>query len=132
MKPKAAERRFLVAKDCTERESLKSSETDAEAVAARISREKGVLFAEPDYDIFSLLTANDTFLGTGDQWAIPKVSAPAAWDISTGSSAVKVCVIDTGVDQDHSDLMGNVVPGYNAITDSTAGGGDDDNGHGTH
>jgi len=77
-----------------------------------------------------LLSADDPELG--QQWGIPKVSAPAAWDISTGSSAVKVCVIDTGIAQDHPDLNGNVVAGYNAITGSTSGGGDDDQGHGTH
>ncbi|KAL4543308.1 hypothetical protein Ndes2437B_g01151 [Nannochloris sp. 'desiccata'] len=112
------------------KESLKPSETDAVAVAARISKEPGVAFAEPDYDIVSLLTANDPSLSA--QWGIPKVSAPAAWDITTGSSAVKVCVIDTGVAQNHPDLIGNAVSGYNAITDSYSGGGDDDQGHGTH
>lgn len=32
------------------------------------------------------------------QWALGKVRAAGAWDTSTGSSAVKVCVIDTGID----------------------------------
>lgn len=112
------------------KESLKPSETDAVAVAARIGAEIGVQFAEPDYDVVSMLTANDPSLSA--QWGIPKISAPAAWDYTTGSAAVKVCVIDTGVDFNHPDLAGNAVPGYNAILNSNTDGGLDDHNHGSH
>jgi subtilisin family serine protease len=112
------------------KEALKPSETDAEAAAARISQEEGVQFAEPDYDIVSLLTANDP--SQSAQWGLSKINAAAAWDITTGSSAVKVCVVDTGIALNHPDLAGNAVPGYNAITNSYVDGGNDDNNHGTH
>lgn len=41
-------------------------------------------------------TPNDALWGSISA-AMNKISAPAAWGITTGSSAVKVCVIDTGV-----------------------------------
>src|SRR5207247_4366958 len=42
---------------------------------------------------------------------------PAAWDVTQGSSRVVVAVIDTGVDGQHRDLRGALVPGY-AFVDS--------------
>jgi subtilisin family serine protease len=79
------------------------------------------------------------------------IDAPEAWDSATGSSDVIVAVIDTGIDYNHPDLMGNLwnnpyewmdgfdndgngyvddIYGINGIT----GTGDplDDHGHGTH
>ena len=43
------------------------------------------------------------------QWALPKISAPNAWDISTGSPDTVVAVIDPdGVDIGHPDLKNNI------------------------
>jgi len=39
------------------------------------------------------------------QWWLPKISAPAAWDISRGDTAVVIAVVDVGVDIDHGDLL---------------------------
>jgi len=48
------------------------------------------------------LTSNDP--GYSDSWALQKVNAPAAWDITTGSGQTIVAVIDTGFFLEHEDL----------------------------
>jgi Subtilase family len=51
-------------------------------------------------------TPNDTQYD--DLWYLPHISAPEAWDISTGSADVVVAVLDTGIAFDHPDLDANV------------------------
>jgi hypothetical protein len=59
----------------------------------------GVDYAEPNliYNINAI--PNDS--NYGQQWGMNKISAPAAWDLYTGSAANNdglVCVIDTGTE----------------------------------
>jgi len=63
-------------------------------------------------------------------WGMEKISAPTAWDKTTGSSGVIAAVVDSGVDYNHPDLAGNVIKGI----DTSAGDNDpmDEFGHGTH
>ena len=70
-----------------------------------------------------------------DQWNMRKVNAPAAWSMQKGSTAVRVCVIDSGIDYNHPDLQANMASGslrtgYNAITEQNNC--MDNDGHGTH
>ena len=48
------------------------------------------------------------------------INAASAWNLSIGSN-IKVAVIDEGVDLTHSDLINNMLPGYDA-TDGALGG----------
>jgi subtilisin family serine protease len=51
-------------------------------------------------------TPNDYYLTT--QWAITRIDARQAWDITRGDSAVALGIADTGVDWNHPDLDGNI------------------------
>lgn len=65
-----------------------------------------------------------------EQWALPAVSMPSAWSTSTGSSAVSVAVIDSGV-QPVPDLAPNLGVGVRCEPSCGAAAGADPTGHGT-
>ncbi len=64
------------------------------------------------------------------QWALEAMSLPYAWNETTGSSAVTVAVIDTGVQTNHPDLAAQLTPGRDFYYDSDYVA--DYHGHGTH
>ena len=121
----------------------------------------GVEFAEPDFVVRADLTPNDpNFVslyglnntGQSAGTADADIDAPEAWNVSTGSGAMVVAVIDTGVLYTHADLAGNMwnnpgeIPGDGIDGDGNGRIDDvfgfdfanndanpiDDNGHGTH
>lgn len=98
----------------------------AEALARAYANHPGVVFAEPDHIVQTSMVPNDTLYSS--QWALPKISAPSAWDVTTGS-ALTIAVVDTGVEAGHPDLAGRIIAGYDfANRDADPA---DDNGHGT-
>jgi subtilisin family serine protease len=73
-----------------------------------------------------------------EQWGPQQVRADLAWDTATGEDVV-VAIIDSGIDLEHEDLQGQLVPGASFIDcDPSCGDGDwesvEDAGHphGTH
>lgn len=122
---------------------------------------KIVKYAEPDYLSHPSSVPNDPQFSqlwgmnnTGQLGGVKDadIDAPEAWNICTGDRVVKVGVIDTGVDYNHSDLAANAwtnprevagngkdddgdgfiddVRGWNFYSDNSNC--IDDNGHGTH
>jgi len=94
-----------------------------------------IQFAEPDLiGSWSAIPNDPQFV---NMWALENrgqtggtpgadISAPAAWDVFTGSPQTVVAILDSGVDYNHPDLIGNmwVNPG------EIAGNGIDDDGNG--
>jgi thermitase len=79
-----------------------------------------VEFAEPDAYVYpsqyvSQVIPNDPWFGAW-QWALSKISCPAAWTISTGSPDIIIAVLDSGVCDDHEDLVGRIVPGWDVYS----------------
>jgi thermitase len=65
-----------------------------------------------------------------EQWGIPQVNGPRAWDLSNISTATAfIAILDTGIDLDHQDLSDKVVINQNFTDSNTT---DDIYGHGTH
>ncbi len=103
-----------------------------------------VEYAEPDYPIRAVFTPNDTYFSL--QWGLHNtgqkvgsclaagaadadIDAPEAWDITQGSSSVRVAILDTGIQSKHPDLNGKVVLKKNFSSSRTV---EDRHGHGTH
>ncbi|MEO8071734.1 MAG: S8 family serine peptidase [Acidobacteriota bacterium] len=64
-----------------------------------------VEYVQPNFYYHLLNTPNDSQFGT--LYGMQKISAPLAWDLTTGSSAVVVADIDTGLKYTHEDLAAN-------------------------
>jgi len=73
------------------------------------------------------IVPNDSYFDK--QWALAKIQALEAWQVTSGSQDVLIAILDTGIDQNHEDLEGKVVAEVNFTDSPTA---DDIHGHGTH
>ena len=117
-------------------------------VIAGLSNNPNVEYAEPNYIGHGTLTPDDPYFGPY-QWGFENtgqtivdqtgtrdadIDASAAWDQATGTTAagaVKVAILDSGIDQDHQDLSSKIVLQKNFTSSNTADV-EDRWGHGTH
>jgi len=80
------------------------------------------------------------------EWGVDRIDADLVWDVNhdltvdeganTGE-AIKVAILDTGIDKDHPDLQANIKGGVNFVSkpwwkEPNPDKWDDDNGHGTY
>ena len=61
--------------------------------------QKGIIY-QIDY------TPNDSLIS--EQWALGKIQAFDAWNITLGSDTILIGIIDTGIDYDHVDLTSKI------------------------
>jgi subtilisin family serine protease len=101
-----------------------SPDADVLRIVQELKTDPSVVYAEPDYLAHIIATPNDAEYS--NQWGLTKISAPAAWDTTTGSSDVVVAVVDAGIDVTHPDLSGQLWQNPGEI----AGNGIDDDNNG--
>ena len=118
-------------------------QSPAEA-AERLERSPNVLYAEPDVPRRAFaVVPNDQYFNR--QWSLNNtgqsvagtagtvdadIDAPEAWQMTTGSAAVTVAVIDSGVQLDHLDLAAGIWRNPGESGDRREYNGADDDGNG--
>ncbi|MGH9021783.1 MAG: S8 family serine peptidase [Acidimicrobiia bacterium] len=89
------------------------------------------LVAEVDFDRLRRLSQipNDPVYSESQSPYLEGVRLPQAWDVTTGADSLVIAIVDSGVDRNHPDLAGRLLPGKDFVD------GDADpqdlNGHGT-
>ncbi len=106
------------------------------AYRSQLLQSDSVLFVEPNYIVRPADTIpNDPLWQPSDsfplgQWDMQRIGAPAAWDVTQGSYGVVLAVLDSGIDANHPEFAGRLLPGYDFVQhDATP---QDQCGHGTH
>ena len=112
---------------------------------ANLLHESGAFeYAEPDF-LLLLKRFNTNDANLDFQWSLDNTGSSVqyngtagadmnvfdAWATTTGSSNIKVAIIDEGVDLTHPDLVGNMLGGYDATGQGSGGNPQGDDAHGT-
>jgi len=84
---------------------FRSSEKSVAALISLLAADPKVEYVEPNYILYADNLPDD--LRYPELWGMDIISAPLAWDTTSGSTAVSVGVVDTGVDYNHPDLAAN-------------------------
>lgn len=98
-----------------------------QAVVKALSKNPHIEFAELNLRVKpDEITANDPYFPNA--WHLTKMKLPLAWENSMGYGVV-VAILDSGVNSNHTDLSGNVINGWNSVSQNQET--SDINGHGT-
>ncbi|MFZ1729096.1 MAG: S8 family serine peptidase [Bacteroidota bacterium] len=123
----------------------KQSKGNAFELARLFQESRSFEWAEPDFfRLLQRVSTNDTY--NSYQWALNNTGSALqyngtpgadmevfnAWNLTTGSAAVKVAIIDEGTDLNHPDLIANLLPGYDATGLGSNGGPQNNDAHGTN
>ncbi len=102
---------------------VRAAKRDTLRVVKALRRRFDVAGADPNYVHRPSLVPNDTFYV--HQWHYPAMKLPQAWNVTTGTpagggNAPIVAVVDTGVVINHPDFFGQLVQGYDFISNSVS------------
>jgi len=98
-----------------------------------LEQREDVRYAGPNYiggAALDSIIPNNPMLG--QQWAVNRINLSRAWAVTTGSNAVRVGVIDTGINGNHEGLRNRVNVQLSRDFVGNTNGLVDLNGHGTH
>lgn len=103
-----------------------------EQAVERLATHGAVQFAELDSALVQgTYLPNDPALQDSSKTYAPNtLELAGAWDFTTGDENVLIAVLDTGINRQHVEFAGRVLPGYDFINDDADPA--DDHGHGTH
>lgn len=96
-----------------------SRSKNIDALIQALSKRADVVDVQPNFIYTAKTVPNDAYYG--DLWGMPKIGAPAAWDVTTGGSNAVIAAVDSGIEYTHSDLVGNIWTAPAAFTVSVGG-----------
>ncbi len=103
---------------------------DVADLRAAVDEHTHTLFDEYDLWIAGQYTPNDPDYNNPNMVYSPQlINAPLAWDTTLGDPGVILAVLDTGIDRNHPEFAGRLLPGWDFANDDADP--SDDNGHGT-
>jgi subtilisin family serine protease len=100
--------------------------------ADKLSKHADIEAVEPDLMRQKLGVYNDAFPIT---WGLDAVNAPEAWAAGATGQAIKVCILDTGIDYTHKEFFKNgvsIIKGSKNFVNDRHPDATDGDGHGTH
>jgi len=106
-----------------------SSEDDVTQKVSELSQEKIVKYAQANYVKKKNGIPNDLYYS--QQWHLPHIGMPSAWDDFTGTQVIKVAVLDSGVNEALSDLASVIDSEWEYDFDNYDNNAEDVDGHGT-
>lgn len=96
---------------------------DAPSVAASLALARGspgVRYAEPDHPVWATTAPAPNDPRWSTQWGPERIGVRDAWDVTRGSHAVTIAVLDSGVQRNHEDLRdANILLGASFMVGTT-------------